>query len=238
MNIFSLLATVSEEDTVRSMPTVNYDSVVDYFWTNVTGLNWLFALLLLSVGVVYMLYGWRIFRVLVVISFGFMGLFLGIFVGKWVGSNDWVIWGGIIGMILFACIAVPLMKWCVSLLGAVAGGVITGGVWIALELSETYMPAGFVVGFVAGGLISFILLKASVMLFTSLGGSVIMMSGVVSLLYQYETWIAEPATTNMYDLVHQHAWFLPATLILPTIIGMLFQNKFIKESPKFEVKEK
>ena len=98
-----------------------------------------------------------------------LGMFLGIMAGQKSGGNE--IWGGLIGMILFAAISVPLMKWCVSLLGAIAGGVVTAGIWIAFDLSQTYLPAGFIVGFVAGGLISFIMLKASVMLFTSLGGS-------------------------------------------------------------------
>ena len=236
MTILTLLATAGTAES-ESSPVVNVDDLLNYFWTNITDLNWLFALLLLSVGVVYMLYGWRIFRVLVVISFGFMGMFLGIFIGRTSGSSNAVIWGGIVGMILFACLAVPLMKWCVSVLGAIAGGVITSGIWIACDLSQTYLPAGFIVGFVAGGLISFILLKASVMLFTSLGGSIVMMSGVISLMHQYETRIQEPPTTHMYDLVYLHSWFLPAALILPTVIGMIFQNKFIKQSPKFEVKE-
>ncbi len=237
MTIYSLLATVSAEESKSSLPALNVDDLINYFWTNVTSMNWLFALLLVSVGVVYMLYGWRIFRILVVISFGFLGMFLGIFLGRMNGSNNAIIWGGIVGMILFAFLSVPLMKWCVSILGAIAGGVITSGIWIACDLSQTYLPAGFIVGFVAGGLISFILLKASVMMFTSLGGSIVMMSGVISLLYAYETKIQDPPTTHMYDLVYLHSWFLPAALILPTVIGMIFQNKFIKQSPKFEVKE-
>lgn len=237
MMIYSLLAVADAEATARSMPTIEIDDLINYFWENVTGLHWLFALVLLSVGIVYMLYGWRIFRVLVVISFGFLGMFLGIYIGKWMGSNNAVIWGGIVGMILAAAISVPLMKWCVSVLGAIAGGIITSGIWIACDWSQTYLPAGFVIGFVAGGLISFILLKASVMMFTSLGGSIVMMSGIISLLYQYENHIADPPTTHMYDLVYLHSWFLPAALILPTVIGMICQNKFIKESPKFEVKD-
>ena len=239
MNLMPLLATVTEmaEESGRSMPKVALYDVVDYFWKNVTAMEPLVALLMLSVGVVYLLYGWRIFRVLVVISFGFMGLFLGIYVGKWVGDNNWVIWGGVIGMAVFAIVSVPLMKWCVSLLGAIAGGIITSGIWIAAGLSEVYLPAGFIVGFIAGGLISFILLKISVMLFTSLGGSVIMMTGVMSLLYQYETKMAQPPTNYIYDLVYQHSWFLPAALIVPTVLGMFFQNRFIKDAPKFEVKE-
>lgn len=232
MNPWFLLAE-AEAESVRSGPLVDINGMVDYFWENITGLPWLAAVLIISVGVVYMLYGWRIFRVLVTISFGFLGMFLGIFAGQQIGS---LVWGGIIGMVLFALISIPLMKWCVSVLGAIAGGIISAGIWIACGLSEAYLPAGFIVGFITGGLISFILLKASVMLFTSLGGSIIMVTGMLSLWYQYEIRVLERTETQLHELIYSYDWFLPTVLIVPTVIGIIFQNKFIKHSQKWEVK--
>ena len=236
LSLFSLNAIAMVEGDTASSPSshlIDVSKMVDYFWENITSLPWMVALLIISVGIVYMLYGWRIFRVLVTISFGFLGMFLGIFAGQYIGS---IVWGGIVGMALFAFISVPLMKWCVSVLGAIAGGIITGGLWIACGLSEMYLPAGFVVGFVAGALISFILLKASVMLFTSLGGSIIMVTGILSLWYQYEIRILESEQIQLHELVYSHDWFLPVVLIVPTVIGVICQNKFIKHSQKWEVK--
>jgi hypothetical protein len=232
MGLFTLLATVDNQDSGQLL---DFDQMLSYFWERVTDLHWLYALLMISVGIVYMLYGWRIFRILVVISFGFLGLFLGILLGQKMGGKE--IWGGLIGMALLAAVSVPLMKWCVSILGALAGGIITAGVWVALGLSQTYMPAGFIVGFVAGGLISFIMLKASVMLFTSMGGSLILATGALALIYQYETYILEPPKTNVHDLLFGHQWFLPVSLIVPTVIGMIVQNKFIKHSHKWELEK-
>lgn len=208
------------------------DETVSFIWQQITDLSWLHAVVAISVGIVYMLYGWRIFRVLVVIAFGLAGMFGGIIAGKQMGSE---IWGGVIGLILMAIVAIPLMKWCVSVLGAVAGGIITGGLWYAFGLPDTYLWAGAVIGVVAGGLISFILLKVSVMLFTSLGGSLIMITGMLAILYQYENKVAVPPTTHIHDLVFYHQWFLPLALILPTVIGMIVQNKFIKHSQSWEI---
>ncbi|MCE5187111.1 MAG: hypothetical protein LLF76_13395 [Planctomycetaceae bacterium] len=219
-----------------AQPQTQYVSAVDeslsFIWDQITQLTWLHAVIAISVGVVYMLYGWRIFRVLVVIAFGLIGMCAGIIGGRQMGQP---IWGGVLGFILLAILAVPLMKWCVSVLGAVAGGIITGGLWYACGLPDMYLWAGAVIGVVAGGLISFILLKVSVMLFTSMGGSVIMITGLLALLYQYETRVVVPATNNIHDLVFYHQWFLPLALILPTVIGMLVQNKFIKHSQSWEI---
>lgn len=235
MDLISLLATVSEQ-TPAASPLFDVDGAKLSLYETISDLHWLFAMLLLSVGVVYMLYGWRIFRALVVISFGFIGLFLGLLSADKLSTNEHALmWGGIIGMALFAAIAIPLMKWCVSVLGAMAGGILTSGIWIALDLSDAYLPAGFIVGFIAGGLISFIMLKVSVMLFTSLGGSLITVMGLLALLYQYDVRVSNPMTFYTYNLILTHQWFLPIAVIIPTVAGMLLQNKFIKNSPKWEI---
>ena len=235
MDLTSLLATVTEQASATS-PLFDVGEAKLSLYELISDLHWLYAMLLLSVGVVYLLYGWRIFRALVVISFGFIGMFLGMLSADKLSSNDHALmWGGIIGMVLFASIAVPLMKWCVSVLGAVAGGILTSGIWIALDLSDTYLPAGFIVGFIAGGLISFIMLKVSVMLFTSLGGSLITVTGLLALLYQYDVKVSDPMTFYTYNLILTHPWFLPLAIIIPTIAGMLVQNKLIKQSPQWEI---
>ncbi len=204
---------------------------MDFIWQQITSLSWFEAVIAISFGIVYLLYGWRIFRVLVVIAFGMGGMFLGIFVGDRTGH---IVWWALGGLVLFAFLSVPLMKWCVSILGALAGGIITGGLWHAAGLPPQYIWAGGLVGVVAGGLISFILLKISVMLFTSLGGSLITAIGLLALLNLYELSLVEP-THYVHNLVYGYTWFLPATIILPTLIGMFVQNKFIKHADKWEI---
>lgn len=229
MNYLGVLAQATEnanglQEDVEVVP-------VDFIWEQITALSWLQAVIAISFGVVYLLYGWRIFRILVVISFGMFGMFLGIFIGRQMGSE---VWGGLVGLGLLAFISVPLMKWAVCVLGAIAGGILTGGLWYAFELPEMYIWAGAIIGVVAGGMISFIVLKAAVMLFTSLGGSMIMVTGVLSLLNMYE-FRQVPKTTHVEELVYEHNWFLPVVLLVPTVIGIITQNSFVKKSDKIEL---
>lgn len=227
MNSIFIAAAVNQTEQLSPV-----DQTLNFIWEQITALTWLHAVIAISVGVVYMLYGWRIFRVLVVIAFGLAGMFGGIIAGAQMGSR---IWGGTLGFIVLAMLAIPLMKWCVSVLGAAAGGIVTGGLWYACGLPHSYLWAGAIIGVVAGGLMSFILLKVSVMLFTSLGGSVIMVTGMLALFYQYESKAIDPATNHIQDLVYYHQWFLPLAVILPTVIGMAVQNKFIKHSQSWEI---
>ena len=204
---------------------------IDLIWNQIAALSWFHAIVAISFGIVYLLYGWRIFKVLAVICFGMIGLFGGMYFGERV---DNALWGGVIGLIVLAIVSIQLMKWSICILGAIAGGTLTAAIWYAFELPQLYMWAGAAVGLVAGGMISFIIFKIAVMLFTSLGGSITMMAGVLALLHQFQA-ISDPNTTAIYDSVHNQAWFLPAALILPTIIGVYTQNRLIKSADKWEL---
>ncbi|MCD6394347.1 MAG: hypothetical protein J7M40_12665 [Planctomycetes bacterium] len=225
MNFMSILAQ-AETTVIEDVQVVPLDAI----WSQITALTWLQAVIAVSFGIVYLLYGWRIFRILVVICFGLIGMYLGIKLGSKTGSE---VWGGVIGLAIFAGISAPLMKWCVSILGAAAGGLVTGGLWYAFNLPQVYLWAGAAVGVVAGGMMSFIVLKASVMLFTSLGGSLITVVGMLQLLNLYYK-TAPEVPTWVQNYVYNYNWFLPVVLIVPTMIGMIAQNRFIKHSHKWE----
>jgi hypothetical protein len=219
MNMFFILAQASGKQT-SIIPT-------DLIWEQISSLTWLQALIAVSFGAVYLFYGWRIFKVLAVVSFGMLGLFAGMKVGEMMGSPDSVLWGGVIGLVVLAILSIPLMKWAVSILGAVAGGIITSGLWYACGLPQQYIWAGAIIGIIAGGMISFIVFRISVMLFTSLGGAMLIIVGILSLFYRYEQNKIEP-TNFVRSLVNDYNWFLPAILIFTTFVGMVIQNKLVK----------
>jgi hypothetical protein len=214
-----------------SEPVFRVQSVLDSLWGQVTTLSWLQAVIAISFGVVYLLYGWRIFKVVVVICFGLVGLFAGIKIGSRFDSE---ILGGVIGLSLLAGLSIPLMRWAVSLLGAIAGGIITSGIWYAFELPEKYILAGALIGIIAGGMISFIVFKIAVMLFTSFGGGILIITGLLSLIYRYES-IQEPPIVTVKTMLYNNHWFLPTLLLAPTIIGIIVQNTFIKSSKSWSV---
>ncbi len=203
---------------------------IDLFWTQITSLGLLEALTFISFGAVCLLYGWRIFKVLVVISFGLLGLLLGVTVSDKISGENSHIIGGLIGLVLMAVISVPLMRWAVSILGAVAGGILTSGMWYACGLTETYIWAGALIGIIAGGMISFIIFKIAVILFSSLGGSGLLAIGILALLYLY------PQTTEkVEELIFTQKWFLPTMLMAPTLVGVVLQHKFVKGSKEWDL---
>ncbi|OHB64113.1 MAG: hypothetical protein A2Y77_11545 [Planctomycetes bacterium RBG_13_62_9] len=223
MNSFvSLLQTVllaeAEPQTQSVIP-------FDLIWQHVTSLNLVEALTFIAFGTVWLFYGWRIFKILVTICFGLLGLFLGVWANEQLidGNSFWL---ALICVVFFAVLSVPFMRWGVSILGALSGGILTSGAWLALGLPQQYIWAGGLVGLIAGGMISFIIFKIAVILFTSLGGSVLLAVGALAVVHG--NLLTEE---DFKELISTYQWLLPALLLVPMIVGMFLQNKFIKGAP-------
>jgi len=229
MSIFPLLAQATEAAETTPLSTASSLVPVDLIWEYITNINLLEALTFISFGIVCLFYGWRVFKVLVCICFGLIGIFVGIKINElFVGGNG--IYVGLIFMILFALCSVPFVRWGVSLLGAVAGSMITGGLWFALSLPENYLWAGALIGLIAGGMISFIIFKAAVMLFTSLGGSSLMVVGILAVLYQHMG-TAEDVRAYVFD----YNWFVPVLIVVPMALGMVVQWQLIKKTKEWDI---
>ena len=197
---------------------------LDVMWKYVSSLGLVEALTFISFGSVCLFYGWRVFKILVTICFGLLGLTLGIWANdQLIGGN--VIWLSLICTIFFAVLSIPFMRLGVTLLGALSGGILTAGVWLAAGLPEQYLWAGGLVGFIAGGMMSFIVFKVAVILFTSLGGSTLTVVGILAILYGF---ILEGKSEQFEEFVFTNQWFLPAILLIPMGVGIFLQHRFSK----------
>jgi len=225
MEPFIILAQAAE----TAAETPQAEGAIDSIWEQITSLGLIEALTFISFGVVCLFYGWRVFKILVTISFALIGLFVGLYLNRTlIGGN--AVWLGIICMVLFAVFSVPFMRWGVSILGAAAGGILAGGIWYAFKLPEQYIWAGALVGIIAGGMISFIIFKIAVMLFTSFGGSVLVVVGVLAIMFDYMA-----TTIDVRQLIYTRKWFLPLALLVPMAVGIFCQNKFIRGSKDWSV---
>lgn len=229
MDCVAILAQ-SFEPASRTTATTEEGFVpIVFIWEQISALNLIEALTFICFGIVCLLYGWRIFKILVTLCFSLVGLFIGLMVNeKLVGGNG--MWLGLMGMIMMAVLSLPLMRWGVSALGAVAGGILTGGIWYAFELPDAYIWAGALVGLIAGGMISFIVFKLAVILFTSFGGGALIVTAVLAILHTY---MLDPG--QVQELVFNYRWFLPVALIVPTLAGIIIQNKFISGSRDWNI---
>ncbi len=220
-----LMAQETAQPSAAQSPT----SAIAVVWQHVSTLDVVEALTFISFGVVCLFYGWRIFKILVTICFGLLGLLVGIWANQQlIGGN--VVWLAMICILFFSILSIPFMRWGVSILGSVSGGILTAGATLALGLhDQRLLLAGGLTGLVAGGMISFIVFKAAVILFTSLGGSGLVATGLLAVLHQN----VDPKKLEVF--VFDYRWFLPVMILVPMIIGMILQYRFIKTAQDWSV---
>ncbi len=220
-----LMAQQTAQPSAAPAPT----STIAVVWQHVSTLDVVEALTFISFGVVCLFYGWRIFKILVTICFGLLGLLVGIWANQQlIGGN--VVWLAMICILFFSILSIPFMRWGVSILGSVSGGILTAGATLALGLhDQRLLLAGGLTGLVAGGMISFIVFKAAVILFTSLGGSGLVATGLLAVLHQN----VDP--TKLEVFVFDYRWFLPVMILVPMTVGMILQYRFIKTAQDWSV---
>ena len=228
MDSVTILARAVEPAMRTTEPVEEGIVPINFIWEQIVELSLVEALAFICFGVVCLLYGWRIFKILVTLCFALVGLFGGLMVNeKLVGGNG--MWLGLMGIVMMGVLSLPLMRWGVSALGAVAGGILTGGIWYAFALPDGYIWAGALAGLIAGGMISFIVFKLAVVLFTSFGGGALIVTAVLAVLHAY----FDPEKVRI--LVFDYRWFLPVALIVPTLVGIIVQNKFISGSKDWNI---
>lgn len=226
--ITSLLAQSSESSGI-SIPQIFAGLSIENVWEFIVRFSWIQAIFALAFGVIYLIYGWRVFKPLVVINFAILGVFSGKYIGSLLGSP---LWGAIMGCLILSAVSWPFMKYAVSVLGALAGAVIGLAISRSIGLPDSFLAFGVLIGVITGGLLAFSSFKVSIMLFTSLQGSAFMVIGSMALLHDYPS--LSPFLTQA---VTAKAFLLPLMLICPTVMGMFLQYYLLRHEEDWAMPE-
>lgn len=147
------------------------------------------GLLLIGLGVLYLLLGWRVFKLLITLNAAVLGAVLGGAVTVQIGFADgwWI--GMLVGGLLLGVLAWPMMKLFVVLFGGAVGaslGMAAFGHVIALldkPQWESYVWVGVVIGAALLGVLAAMLFRLGVMLLTAMQGSAMFLAGVVAVAF-------------------------------------------------------
>jgi len=190
--------------------------------------------LVMAVGVVALLLGWKLFKVVVVANATCIGGLVGMRLGSMVQGPNMPLIGMIAGGLLLAVLAMPLMKYAVSLMGALAGAFAGYGLWdyvasaIGTPEVAQYAWAGALIGLVTLGLLAFVIFRMVIMIFTSFQGAVMVVAASLSLLVKYV-----PASQGFHDAVLNNIHLPPLLITVPAVIGFALQhNAANKKGPK------
>src|SRR3954471_21709354 len=185
-------------------------------------LNWCLTMgpgtgiLFMLIGAVYLMYGWSLHKGLVTLN----AAALGGFAGAWIGDKaGYPLAGAITGALVIALMTFPLRKWAIAIMGGLCGIVVGMGIWRSAGLDPEVSWAGGVIGMISFGLASFILLRGSLIMYTSIQGSMMFIIGLLGLILKYQE-VMPKVTHNMLS----QPLILPIAVLVPTILGLVFQQ--------------
>lgn len=167
-------------------------------------------------GVLILLFGFKAYRALVV----FNCIALGFWIGAMLGERAQVTTvAAVIGAVMMGAISWPLMKYAVAVCGGVVGAVVGMVVWAYFDLPLGLVWAGGLTGLVLLGMLSFILFKASVILFSCIQGAAMLVLGCSALLIRYTPWQSDISRGIGKPIM------VPMIVLAIAVLGIIWQQQ-------------
>jgi hypothetical protein len=179
------------------------------------GLPPVYAAIVAFIGLVFLIFGWRLHRLTLGACGFFIGAFAGAVLAKWIGVAQG--WGMTIGGLAILLLAYPLLKAVVFVVAGMSLGICAGEA-ARLTISPAAFLWGFFPGFFAGGLLSMWQMRALVMISTSFIGAMAFTWGTLSLMTSL-------GISSFRGFEAQHPAYFTIILGLIFLVGLVFQKK-------------
>lgn len=179
-----------------------------------------------AVGLVLLLYGLKVFRVVVVLNAAYLGAMLGLIVNHQTGVGWWAIPAS--GLVL-AILAWPLMRVAVALMAGLAGGLLGLLVGSTMLLDSQFIIAAAAIGLLVSGLLAFVVFRAIIICLTALEGAAMAAIGLAGLVMSIE-----PVRDALAAALDGRPLLLAALVLLPAAVGCVYQSSCERKrrSPK------
>lgn len=168
------------------------------------------------VGIIFLLFGVQIYKMLVMLNAALAGALIGGYIGDKAGNAPV---GAAVGGFIAAAVSWPLMKHAVALMGAAVGAFVGVAVWRLAGLNAQTYWAGALCGAVIFGMTSYAIFRGCVIAFTSLQGAAMIVVGVLSLAYKYPDF-APKITSGLSS----RNYILPIAVFIPALFGLIYQQ--------------
>jgi hypothetical protein len=118
------------------------------------------------------------------------------------------------------------MKWAVAVMGGLFGALLGLTLWKTFGFEAGFAWTGAMMGLISCGLLCFIVFRGSVMAYTSLQGSVMLVFGILGLIYKYQS--LAPRLTEGLKL---KPFLLPMIVFIGAILGLIYQQNRENNGP-------
>lgn len=180
------------------------------------------ASVIVVIGALCVLNGYRWHKWVIMILAFLMGLGLGHLLSERVGNAAIV---AVALGLLCAIIATPMLKVTVAVFAGLTGAFIGANVWSAISGTPPDTQwAGAAMGFILLAMSSLLLFRLVIVLFTSVGGAAMVVLGGITLLLHVPAW--EGAVREVLTANHL---LIPLLLCVAAVAGFVLQHGRLKE---------
>lgn len=137
--------------------------------------------LMLCVGAAFLFLGYRLVKVVAVVNLGVLGVVVGGDAARWMGVDPPLL-GAAVGGLLFALLAVPLLRAAVVVAVAALAGLVAKTAWVSLGGRPPLEWAALAGGFLLGALLALIFYRFIMIATSALMGAALVVCGAVSLM--------------------------------------------------------
>ncbi|HPS52675.1 MAG TPA: DUF4203 domain-containing protein [Phycisphaerae bacterium] len=190
----------------------------------VADLQYVECSLIFVAGLVYMIWGWKIFKPLVILNIALVGGVLGGMAAVSLKNEPYWWAGMIIGAIVFGVAAWPLFRFCLALIGMAFGSMVGYAFYTELIVfmnrpdMANYPWLGAVAGFIIFGVIAIGFVKPAIILLTSLQGAMMILAASLGLLCK-----ASSLRPELLDRLGTSPWIAQAAVAVLTLVGIIIQ---------------
>jgi hypothetical protein len=175
------------------------------------------ASILMFVGAVCLVRGWRWHRLIVLVLALLGGVGLGHMLSLSMGRSTVI---AIAVGLLCAALAAPMLKWTIAILAGAVGAFVGANAWGLLAPDDAAQAwAGAAMGFIALGLASFILSRVIITFFMSVSGGVLFVTGSIALLLHVES-VRTPILTHLEEA----PMVVPLLVVVASVLGFIIQR--------------
>jgi hypothetical protein len=172
-----------------------------------------FPLIICGLGL--MLFGWRMWKVCVVLSFGLIGAVLGAIVA---GQSEHQAMFAIVGAVLLAGVSIYPARQALSVLGGLIGGGVVHFYLSRFQWNGVVHWSMCGTAFVGFAAYSFLSKQRVVIFVTSFFGAVLLMSGLAAWAMSVPAFFGTVRALASYSLI-----VVPFLLLVPTVVSCFYQ---------------
>ena len=176
-------------------------------------------ILLICLGAVLLGLGYRLVKVVAVVNLGVLGTVVGHGIGRYAGLEE-PLWGAAIGGLVFALLAIPLLRVAVGLAAGALAGLIAKSAWVALGGQRPLEWAALAGGFLVGGILAMVFFRFIVITTSSVMGAGLVVYGAAS-LFARRVITAE----EVQEAAPAHVVGCAAAFVLLALVGILTQYR-------------